>query len=355
MHHRSFKKHPLISAEQASARDVFICAVISGGDASTSGPSKMSPYEAQAWGDLGEFWQRKADRRRLPAKAVQAKDAASGKIKGAASATGAFVSVVTPQPVKDAGGIVVDWALEPTIQATLGLIEWVTETVQEFSDPADVYTYHRDQGRAVASLADVQALDLQHLDEFTSHFVWRCRTTGVVEGAAMGMLTFVPVAGSMAAIGLDLVVMHALSTAIATRAAHAYGIDPTSDAGRDHLDRMLRKAWTAQAPKAGTVKGAKDAFVDGAGRVRWSQKFRDDHRIATAVEKLMKQTSKGRHVPIEKVVAKMPAIGVVTSAGINGTVLGSLAKTSVRYSQTIHLAKKHNLALPPNLASGLSP
>ncbi|WP_454228916.1 hypothetical protein [Propioniciclava flava] len=45
----------------------------------------------------------------------------------------------------------------------------------------------------------------------------------------------------------------------------------------------------------------------------------------------------------------MPAIAVVTSAGINGTVLGSLAKTSVRCSQTIHLAQKHNLALPPNL------
>ncbi len=324
-------------------------AVTSGGGASTSDRFQMSPYEAAAWGDLGEFWQRKADRRSLPPKVNQVKDAATAKIKGAASATGGFISSVTPQPVKDAGGIVVDWALEPTVQATLGLIEWVTETVQEFSDPADVYAHHRDQGRPVATLADVQTLDLQHLDEFTRGFVWRCRTTGVFEGAAMGLVTFVPVAGSVAAIGLDLVIVHALSTAIATRAAYAYGLDPTSDAGRDHLDRMLRKAWTAQAPKTGAVKGAKDAFVEGAGRVRWSQKFRDDHRIATAVEKLMKQASNGQHVPIDKVVAKMPAIGVVTSAGINGTVLGSLAKTSVRYSQTIHLAKKYNLALPPNL------
>lgn len=112
---------------------------------------------------------------------------------------------------------------------------------------------------------------------------------------------------------------------------------------------MVRKAWTAQAPKAGTVKGAKDAFVQGAGRVRWSDKFRNDHRIAFAVEKLLKQIGNGQHVPIEKVVAKMPAIAVVTSAGINGTVLGSLAKTSVRYGRTVHLAQKHNLALPPNL------
>jgi len=112
---------------------------------------------------------------------------------------------------------------------------------------------------------------------------------------------------------------------------------------------MLRKAWMAQAPKAGAVKSAKDAFVEGASRIKWSEKFRDDHRIAVAVEKLMKQASNGQHIPIDKVVAKMPAIGVVTSAGINGTVLGSLAKMSVRYSQTIHLAEKHNLALPPNL------
>jgi hypothetical protein len=63
----------------------------------------------------------------------------------------------------------------------------------------------------------------------------------------------------------------------------------------------------------------------------------------------MKQAGNGQSVPIEKVVAKMPLIGVVTSAGINGTVLGSLAKTSVRYSQTIHLANKHNFPLPENI------
>lgn len=320
------------------------------GQLSPSNGSGMSNYEANAWAELGEFWQRKTDRRRLPQKAIEAKDAAAGKAKEVASATAGFVKEITPQPIKDAGGIVVDWTLEPTIKATLGLIEWVTETVQEFSDPGDVYNYHCEQGRQVSSLRDLQALDLEHLDGFTERFVWRCRTTGVVEGAAMGLLTFIPVAGSVAAIGLDLVVMHALSTAIATRVAHAYGMDPTSDAGRQHLDRMLRKAWTAQGPKAGAVKGAKDAFVEGAGRVRWSQKFRDDHRIAAAVEKLMKQASKGQRVPIDKVVSKMPAIGVVTAAGINGTVLGSLAKTSVKYSQTIHLAGKHNLALPPNLA-----
>jgi len=85
-------------------------AVTSGGNASTSDPTQMSPYEAQAWANLGDFWQRKADRRSLPPKANQAKDAATAKLKGAASATGGFISSVTPQPVKNAGGMVVDWA-----------------------------------------------------------------------------------------------------------------------------------------------------------------------------------------------------------------------------------------------------
>ena len=63
----------------------------------------------------------------------------------------------------------------------------------------------------------------------------------------------------------------------------------------------------------------------------------------------MKQVGNTNHVPIEKVVAKMPAIGVVTSAGMNSAVLGSLARTSIRYGQTVHLARKHGLEPPPNL------
>lgn len=314
--------------------------------------SRMSAYETQAWSDLSAFWHKKSDRRTLalPPRASGAKDAISSRVRRTASTAGTRVGKATPQVVKEAGGAVVDLALEPTMNAALGLLEWVTETVQEFSDPALVYNFHQERGRTVTSRTDLHMLDLEHLDEFTRRFVWQCRTTGVLEGGALGALTFVPVAGSVASIGLDLVVMHALSTAIATRAAHAYGLDPTSEVGRHHLDRMLRKAWRTQAPKAGTVKSAKDTFVAGAGRTRWSQKFRDDHRIAAAVEKLMKQAGNGQHVPIDKVVAKMPAIGVVTSAGVNGTVLGSLAKTSVRYSQTVHLASKYDLALPANLA-----
>lgn len=316
----------------------------------STGATGMSAYEAKTWADLNDYWRGKAERRELPLKMRKAVETTSAKVKGAANATGGFVRDITPQPVKDAGGVVLDWTLEPTVRAVVGMLEMVTETVQEFTDVENVVDYHRGKGHDVQTLSDLSNLELEHLDAFTRTLTLRCRAIGLVEGGAMGALTFVPVAGSIAAIGADLVVMHVLSTAIATRAAHAYGIDPTSDAERHHLDRMVRRAWAAQLPKSGTVKSAKDAFQAGAGRVRWSEKFRNDHRIAAAMEGLLKQTGNGKHVPIEKVVTKMPAIGVVTAAGINSTVLGSLAKSSVRYSQTIHLSNKHGLPLPPNLA-----
>ncbi|GGD07638.1 EcsC family protein [Nocardioides daphniae] len=314
--------------------------------------SDMSTYETQAWSDLHVFWERKTSRRGLPPKVDHAVGAASSKAKEVASTAGGYISDHTPDVVKTAGGFVVGAALEPTVKGVLGLLELVTETVQELTNPATVIDYHRASGREVGSVADLAALDLEHLDGFTRRFSLQARAIGAVEGGAMGALTFIPVAGSVAAIGADLVVMHALSTAVATRASHAYGLDPTKESERHHLERMLTKAWVAQAPKTGAVKGANDAFKAGAGRVRWSEKFRNDHRIAAATERLLKQMGNGQHVPIQKVVAKMPAIGVVTSAGINSTVLASLAKTSVRYGQTVHLSRKYGLPMPPGLGSG---
>ena len=298
---------------------------------------------------MNEFWQRKAERRSLPPKMSDAMANGRLKVSGAAGKAGKVIRDATPEAVKNAGGLAMDRALESTIRAALGILELTTETVQEFTDAEKVLDFHRAAGRDVHCLSDLGSIELEHLDQYTRRLVLRFRSVGLVEGGAMGALTFIPVAGSVAAVGADLVVMHALSTAIATRAAHAYGIDPTSEGERHHLDRMLRRAWASQAPKATAVKSAKDAFQAGSGRVRWSKAFRDDHRIAAAMEQLMKQVGNTNHVPIEKVVAKMPAIGVVTSAGMNSAVLGSLARTSIRYGQTVHLARKHGLEPPPNL------
>jgi hypothetical protein len=313
------------------------------------GVTEMSAYEAKAWADLQKYWEKKSERRELPPKAKKALEKTSGKVKDAASATGDFVSGVTPQTVKDAGGIVLDWTLEPTVKAVVGLLELVTDWVQEANSVESVFEYHRSNGHEIESLDDLRRIDMKDLDRYTRTLALRWRTIGAVEGGAMGALTFIPIAGSVAAIPADLVVMHALSTAIATKAAYAYGIDPTSEDERHHLDRMLRKAWLAQAPKSGTVNSAHHAFREGAGRVRWSQKFRQDHRIAAALENLMKQVGNGKHVPIDKVVSKLPGLAVVTAAGINSTVLGSLAKTSLRYSQTVYLSEKYGLPMPGNL------
>jgi len=320
----------------------------------SAGIAEMSPYEAKAWADLQKYWEKTSGRRGLPPTARKALEKTSAKFKNAASATGDFVSDVTPQLVKDTGGFVMDRALEPSVKAVVGLLELVTVWVQEANNVESVLEYHRSNGHEVEYLEDLRRIDMRDLDRYTRTLALRWRTLGAVEGGAMGALTFIPVAGSVAAIPADLVVMHALSTAIATKAAHAYGIDPTSDEERHHLDRMLRKAWLTQAPKSGTINGAHNAFREGAGRVRWSQKFRQDHRIAAAMENLMKQVGGGKHVPIDKVVSKLPGLAVVTAAGINSTVLASLAKTSLRYSQTVYLWEKYGLQMPGNLvqASG---
>lgn len=310
----------------------------------------MTVYESTAWTDLNDYWRKKSEKSAImPPKGRQAIEAASGKAKDLASATGGFVAGVAPQPVKNAGGLVVDWTLEPTVRAVLGLLELVTGWIQELTDEEQVFAHHRKNGHGVVRLSDLQSIDMEELDRYTGLLSLRWGTIGAAEGAVMGALAFVPIAGTVTSIGADLVVMHGLSTAIATRAAHAYGIDPTNQEEQNHLDRMLRKAWVAQAPKAGTVKKAADAFEAGAGRVRWSDKFRNDHRIAAAVEKLMKQASNGNHVPIDKVVSKLPALGVLTSAGINGAILGKLASTSVHYSQTVYLSEKYGLPMPANL------
>ncbi len=170
----------------------------------------MSAYEAQAWDDLNEYWRRKSERRALPSKVSKAMEVTSGEVKDAATTTGGFIRDITPQPVRDAGGIALDWTLEPTIRAVVGLLKLVTEIVQEFTDAEKVFGYHRADGGEVDSLADLRVLDLKHLDAFTRTLTLRSRAIRVLEGSAMGMLTFIPVAGSVVAIPADLVVMHAL-------------------------------------------------------------------------------------------------------------------------------------------------
>lgn len=320
-------------------------------------PQAMSAYEQEAWEDLQAFWAKREKKRSLPAKVSDKVPAKVSKaLDGAKSKTGAVASRgaskvrdVSPTPVRNAVTSFSGWSVEQVIPMAVKTLNMATETLQELTDPDKVLDFHQQKGRTVNDIRDLRNLDLELLDEFTRRMTLKSAGIGALDGAVMGALAMVPVAGSVAAIGADMLVIHALSTAVATRAAYAYGINPMLETEQEHLERMLARAWVVQVPKAGVAKEARDAFIAGAGRVRWSEKFRNDHRIAGATEALMKKVGNTNSVPIGKVVSKMPAIGIVIGAGTNATTLGGLAKESVRYGRTLHLSRRFDLPLPANL------
>ncbi|MET8043726.1 EcsC family protein [Micromonospora sp. NPDC005215] len=274
---------------------------------------------------------------------------AGGQVKDAARKAGKAVSNVTPPVVKEGLEMMADAALVPVARQAVHLLELVTDWTTELSDPEKVLEHHRAAGRDVARLADLKDLDLEHLDDFSRTMALRWRTSGALQGGAMGVLAMVPFAGGLAAITLDMVVMHVLSTAVATRVCYAYGFD-VNDSEMSHLvDRMVVRAYRNQASKVDTTRRAGAAFNVAKDRVRWSQKLRDDHRLMAAVEKLMKQFANGRTVPVDKVAKAMPVIAVIAGAGTNAYVLGDVVRQARRYAQTLHLAEKYGLPVPENL------
>ncbi|MGY2075032.1 EcsC family protein [Blastococcus sp. SYSU DS0828] len=282
-------------------------------------------------------------------------DTAAQASKDTASKAGRAVSEVTPDRVKEVAGHALDAALVPTVKGVVHLLELINDWVVELTDQQAVIDHHRSKGRDVTHLKDLKKLDLQLLEEFTEGMVLRWRTLGAAQGASFGALAMipVPVVGSLAAITLDMVAMQALSGAIATRICYAYGFDAGDPAMRHMIDRMVVRAYRNQAPKAGTVKSAGAAFSAAKGRINWSQKLREDHRLMAAVEKLMKQMGGGGRVPVKNVRMGMPLIAIFAGAGTNAHVLGDIAKQARHYGATMLLAEKYGLELPPNLRQDL--
>lgn len=221
----------------------------------------------------------------------------------------------------------------------------------ELTDPENVLRYHRDKGRHVESLEDLRRLDLKDLEEFTNGMVLKWRTVGAGEGAALGSLAMipVPVLGSAAAIGLDLVAMQALTGAIATRVCYSYGYDAADPEMRHVVDRMVARAYKSQVVKAGSMKQASAAFSATKVRVNWSQKLRDDHRLMAAVEKLLKHVGDGKRVPVKNARMGMPIIAVLAGAATNSHVLADTVKQARHFGATMLLAEKYGLELPANL------
>lgn len=310
----------------------------------------MSPYEERRWADLQQHWAKKAERRQLlPPKARAALGEAAGQVRDAARKAGNAVANVAPSGVKDGIESVADAALVPTAKAAVQLLELVTDWTTELMDPDKVFEHHRTAGRDVTELRDLRNLDLEHLDDFTRTMALRWRTSGALQGGAMGALAMVPVAGGVVAIGLDMVAMHVLSTALATRVAYSYGFDVKDDEIRHLVDRMVLRAYRSQVPKAQTAQKAGAAFNAAKGRVRRSDKLLNDHRLLAAVDKLTRQFTNGKAVPIAKVAKAVPVVAVVVGAGTNAYVLGDVVHQARLYAQTLFLAEKYGLPLPENL------
>jgi hypothetical protein len=310
----------------------------------------MSPYEARRWAELQRHWAKKAERRQLlPPKTRAALGEAGDQVKDVARKAGKAVSRVTPPVVKDGIEMVTDAALAPTAKGAAHLLELVTDWTTELMDPEKVLEHHRSAGRDVAKLGDLTDLDLEHLDDFTRTMALKWRTLGALQGGAMGALAMVPVAGGVAAIGVDMLAMHVLSTALATRVAYSYGFDVKDDEMRHLVDRMVLRAYRNQLPKARTAQRAGAAFNAGKGRIRRSEKLLTDHKLLAAVDRLMQQFANGRAVPISRVAKAVPAVSVIAGAGTNAYVLGDVVHQARLYAQTLYLAEKYGLPLPENL------
>ena len=251
--------------------------------------------------------------------------------------------------VKDGIEMVTDAALAPTVKAAAHLLELVTDWTTELMDPENVLEHHRSAGHDVVKLGDLRNLDLEHLDDFTRTMALKWRTNGALQGGAMGVLAMVPVAGGVAAIGVDMVAMHVLSTALATRVAYSYGFEVKDDEMRHLVDRMVLRAYRNQIPKAQTAQKAGAALNAAKGRVRRSEKLLTDHKLLAALDKLMQQFANGRTVPISRVAKGMPVVAVVAGAGTNAYVLGDVVHQARLYAQTLYLAEKYQLPLPENL------
>lgn len=316
----------------------------------------MSPYEQARWDELQAHWDKKAKSRQLvPARARTALAKTAEATKETATKAGRRIAEATPEKVKDVAGSAVDAALVPTVQGVVHLLELLNDWVVELTDAEAVLKHHQGKGRDVRTLDDVRALELEHVEEFTRGMVLRWRTLGAGQGASFGALAMIPVPGlgSVAAITLDMVAMQVLSGAIATRVCYAYGFDAADPDIRHMIDRMVARSYRNQVAKAGAVKKAGAAFEAAKGRVNWSNKLREDHRLLAAVENLLKRLGDGGRVPVKNARMGMPLVAVFAGAGGNAHVLGDIAKQARHYAATMLLAEKYGLELPSNLRRAL--
>ncbi|WP_329456510.1 EcsC family protein [Streptomyces sp. NBC_01497] len=321
-------------------------------DPLVDGTTPMSAYEGQVWNALNEYWQNRNNRRGLPNWA----SAALGRTGEAAGNAVRRVTDAVPEsvtePIRRAGDAVADKALRPALAGAAALLELVNDSARELNDPKNVEKLARKRGIDLDSFTELRQQDLKVCDRLLTRNTLKWRTTGAFEGGAMGLLAMVPVAGIPVAMTADILVVQVLSTSIAARIAYSYGYDAKDPDEQDFIQRLVQRSFMAQAAKAKPLRDTALAANAVKGRVNWSQKLRQDHRLLAALERLLQQLGPaGSKVPVTNVAKVVPFVGVLIGAGMNAAVLGRVAADAQRYCQTRFLCDKYGLPLPAALAT----
>ncbi len=312
----------------------------------------MSAYELEVWDALNDHWLRRDNRRGLPNWASNALSRTGEAGGNAARRVRDAVPETVAEPIRRAGGAVADTAMRPAIAGAAALLELVNESALELNDPKNVEKLARKRGLELDSFTELRQQDLKFCDRLLTRNSLKWRATGAAEGGAMGLLAMVPVAGIPVALTADILVIQVLSTSIAARIAYSYGYDAKDPHEQEFIQRLVQRSFMAQAAKAKPLRDTARAAHAIKGRVNWSQKLRQDHRLVATLEKLMQQLGPaGARVPVKNVAKVVPFVGVLVGAGMNSAVLGRVAADAQRYCQTRFLCERYGLPLPAALAT----
>ncbi|WP_182111682.1 EcsC family protein [Actinotalea sp. JY-7876] len=260
--------------------------------------TSRDPYEQARWEKLNAHWAARDNARGLPNWLNDFTDAATQQAGKVVRAVGDAL----PEPVRDGiaktGGFVLDRTLQPTAHAVIELLRLVDAWAVELTDPETVVAIAHKHGLNIDTFMALRTVELRDCERLLTRNTLKWRTTGALEGGAMGALALVPVAGIPLSIGLDVIVIQVLTTAIASRIAYSYGFDVQDPDERAFVDRLVARTFLKQAAKAKPVKDTARAAQATFGRQNWSAKLRGDHELVAALEKFMARWYQGGKVPV---------------------------------------------------------
>ena len=312
-------------------------------------PTSMSRYESDRWRELTEHWDGRANRRGLPNWISDAAETTADTLGKAADGVANRVPKPVVRSAEKAATFAVEQAARPTVEAVLRVLELIDEWVMELTNPAAVVKIANKKGIDISDFTELSGRDLKDCDRLLNRSTLQWSTTGALEGAGMGALSLVPVAGIPASLMLDTVVVQALSTAIAARIAYSYGFDARDPVEQEFIQQLVKRAFVAQTAKVKPLVDAGRAFEAGRGRIKWSPKLREDHRLMAALEKIMKRWYPKGFVPVKDVTRVLPGISILVGATSNSWLLGHVAHDSRRFCATRFLCEKYELDFPSAL------